>query len=50
MQPKIDLMIRRSHIEKGNFLIRTISSVIKFLLLLAVVSITCYYYYTRDWI
>ena len=36
--------------EKSNCLIHTISLVIIYLLLLAVVSIGCCYYYTRDWI
>ena len=36
--------------EKSNCLIHTISLVIICLLVLAVVSIGCYYYYTRDWI
>ena len=34
--------------EKSNFLIHTISLVIICLLLLAVISISCYYYYKRD--
>ena len=35
--------------KKNNCLIHTISFVIICLLLLAVVSIDCYYFYTRDW-
>ena len=36
--------------KKSNCLIRTISLVMICLLLLAVVFIGCYYYYSRDWI
>ena len=36
--------------EKNNCLIHMMSLVIICLLLLAVASIGCYYYYTRDWI
>ena len=36
--------------KKSNCLIFTISLVMICLLLLAVVSIGCYYYYSREWI
>ena len=36
--------------EKNKCLINTISLVIMCLFLLAVISISCYYYFTRQWI
>ena len=36
--------------RKNNCLIHTVSLVTKCLLLLGVVSIGCYYYFTIDWI
>ena len=48
MQPKPHLMIKKETCKKNNCLIQLISLVIICLLLLAVASIGCYCYYTRD--